>query len=205
MTFSNRLIVLDTETTGLDRHTHQPWEVAWCDITTAAAGHVPLSACPVHTLLLPHTLDAADPVSLEVGRYEDRCVGEPVPASAVRVLWARLGGDTDDRKRKPVIVGSNPGFDTAMLGGLFHRHGLDSSPWYQRSIDVSDMARFGLGWVSDSGLPLGMEPLTQRLGIDHEGAHTAAGDVAATCEVLLRLSGLLRERGVDPFPAPATP
>lgn len=197
----NRLIVLDTETTGLNAWRHQPWEVAWCDVTSAVTGDAPLDSLPVYTLLLPHSVEDANPISLEIGRYADRCTGEEASVEDVFDLWAALGGMVADNKRKPILVGSNPAFDAGMLGGLFHRHGLPSSPWYQRSTDVSDMARFGLGWVSDEGLPLGLGPLSERLGVVNHGAHTAAGDVRATSEVFLRLVEMLAGRGLALFPA----
>ena len=65
----NRLIVLDTETTGLDRFRHQPWEVAWCDITPAVRECASVDGLPVHTLLLPHSAEDADPAALRIGRY----------------------------------------------------------------------------------------------------------------------------------------
>ena len=185
----NRLIVLDTETTGLDRFRHQPWEVAWCDITPAVRECASVDGLPVHTLLLPHSAEDADPAALRIGRYEERCVGPIATSADVHALWETLGGTIEEPKRKPVIIGSNPGFDEAMLGGLFHRHGLPSDPWYQRPIDVSDIARFGMGWVSaTSRLPLGLGLLSERLGVTNSAEHTAAGDVRATCEVYLRLS-----------------
>lgn len=188
----NRLIVVDTETTGLDCVRHQPWEVSWCDITTAVTDAVPLSALPVHTLLLPHSTEGADPVALEIGRYDSRCVGRVASAAEVRDLWGVLGGDVDEPKRRPVVIGSNPGFDLAMLGGLFDRHGLSSGPSYQRPTDVSEIARWGLGWVSEnSHLPLGLGLLCDRLGVHNADAHTAASDVRATSEVYLRLTAMV--------------
>lgn len=197
----SRLIVLDTETTGLDRFRHQPWEVAWCDITPAVEGQAPLASLDVRTLLLPHTVEGADPEALRIGRYAERCTGTVATLDDVRVLWSTLGGDVADRKHKPIIIGSNPAFDQSMLGGLFHRHGLSSDPWYQRSTDVSDIARFGLGWVSEgSGLPLGLGRLSERLGVCNEDAHTAASDVRATCEVYLRLTQMLDDSRAVEYP-----
>lgn len=188
----NRLIVVDTETTGLDCFRHQPWEVAWCDITPAVIDGVSLSALPVQTLLLPHTTDGANPISLDIGRYDSRCVGPVATAAEVRDLWGLLGGDIQEPKRRPLVIGSNPGFDLAMLGGLFYRHGLSSGPSYQRSTDVSEIARWGLGWVSDnSHLPLGLGLLCERLGVCNEDAHTATSDVRATSEVYLRLTAMV--------------
>lgn len=190
----NRLIVLDTETTGLDQNRHQPWEVAWCDVTPAALDDHPLAELPVHTMLLPHTMEDADPVALEVGRYAERCTGSVATPDDVRELWGLLGGTVADPKQRPLVIGSNPGFDVGMLGGLFHRHGLDSAPAYQRCTDVSEIARWGLGWVSEgSHLPLGLGLLTERLGVSNVDAHTAASDVRATCEVYLRLTAMVAD------------
>lgn len=200
---ANRLIVLDTETTGLDQNRHQPWEVAWCDITPAVAGDAPLASLPVRTMLLPHTVEGADPVALEIGRYEERFVGEVATPDEVRDLWGLLGGDIPEPKRRPVVIGSNPGFDVGMLGSLFHRHGLYSNPAYQRCTDVSEIARWGLGWVSsESHLPLGLGLLTERLGVQNADAHTAASDVRATCEVYMRLTAMVAE--VHAAAAPTT-
>lgn len=184
---TRRLIVVDTETTGLDPHVHQPWEVAWCDITRAVTHDVPLSTCQTRVLHLPHSLRDADPVALRVGRYDERAGGlTSASPDAVHAMWRDLGGGAE-RPDKPVLVGSNPAFDAAMLGGLFHRSGLDVTPWHYRTLDVGDMAFWGLGWEDEHGAPLRLSALADRLGHVNGAAHTAAGDVATTAVVFVDL------------------
>lgn len=177
-----RMIVADVETTGLCPFTHQATEVAWWDSATDEYGE----------LVLPHTLDQADPMALEVQRYDERGVADLPHAtpSQVKDLWTLFGGETEDRAAKPILVGSNAGFDAAMLGGTFHRAGLaPSQPWYYRPLDVASIAQWGLGWVDDNGHPLKLFRLAERLDVTvpDNAAHTAIGDVRTTVQVLTRL------------------
>lgn len=183
-----RMIVLDVEATGLDPFVHQATEVAWWDSATGLEGE----------LVLPHTLDNADPVALTIQRYEERDVAAARQATQTEVtdLWEFLGGAVGDRYTKPVLVGSNIGFDAGMLGGTFHRAGLaPSQPWYYRPQDVASIARWGLGWTDDHGHPLNLLRLTQRLDVTvpDGAAHTALGDVRTTVQVLQRLRELIDE------------
>lgn len=184
----SRYIVVDTETTGLDRFVHQPWEVAWCDITQALTGQRDLDDLPIHEVRLPHTLDGADPVSLEISQYDARTADRAQAASAeqVRALWVDLGG-LDERRDKPVIIGSNPAFDQGMLSGLFHRHGLDTDPWYQRPIDIADIAYFAHG-ITKRGQRPGLSAIAEHLGLATPARHSAAGDVVTTAQALLALA-----------------
>lgn len=185
---AGRYIVLDTETTGLDPFVHQPWEVAWADVTDVLSGRARPDDVTIHEMRLPHCLDAADPVSLDIGRYAQRTSdGAPTATpEQVHALWVTLGG-LDDRAKKPTIIGSNPGFDQAMLGGLFHRQGLDSNPWYQRPLDIADVAYFGHGLSNDGARP-GLSWLADWLALDTPARHSAAGDVVTTVQALLALN-----------------
>lgn len=184
-----RMIVADVESTGLDPFVHQATEVAWWDSATGTYGE----------LVLPHTLDNADPLALEIQRYQERGIATARRANQCEVagLWGFLGGSIEDRYAKPVLVGSNAGFDAGMLGGTFHRAGFTpSQPWYYRPRDVAEIARSGLGWVDENGHPPNLKRLTERLDITvpDGAAHTAIGDVRTTVQILTRLLELVAER-----------
>ena len=51
-------VFVDVETTGLNEDVHQVFEVAWA-----------LDVGPVHSFTVPHTLDQADDMALEINRY----------------------------------------------------------------------------------------------------------------------------------------
>jgi len=59
-------------------------------------------------------------------------------------------------------------------------------------VDTRIVSRLVHGSLPDHTL----EALTGRLGITVEGRHSALGDARATAEVLVRLIGLLKQRGI---------
>lgn len=155
------LTVLDCETTGLNPHVHMPWEVSWWRD----------DADEPRTEILPHVLDHADPVALEIGRYHEREI-EPGWTTldrwqAVADLRVDLVGVT--------IVGCNPGFDMGMLAPL-----LRCQPWKYRPVNVADGAMWVFGWPEPRGLDKIVAELIDR-GYDVPMPdHSAEGDVRAT-------------------------
>lgn len=176
-------IVVDTETTGLCPFTHQATEVAWWNLATDEVGHMSLT----------HTLVDADPVALQVQHYEDRQSSLPHPD--LRRLWRTLGGTVADRHEKPSLIGCNVPFDAAMLQGTFHRAGFPAgAPWHYRLIDVSDAARYALGYANHRGQPMRLCELADAFEVEPGDPHTGMGDVLTTGRVFLCLRDLLAER-----------
>lgn len=156
------LAYVDTETTGLDARIHQPYEVC---IWRANAPD------PV-TLWLPHTLEFANQESLLIGGYWDRGAEGPWEAadggdSVTNLLIRLLRGAT--------LVGSNPGFDAAMLTRF-----IGTQVWHHRHINVADGAMYLFGWDRPKGLDVIRTELVARGHVIPEPDHTAEGDVRCT-------------------------
>ncbi|GAA1790397.1 hypothetical protein GCM10009795_040110 [Nocardioides hankookensis] len=160
---TRRLAFLDTETTGLDRVRHQVWEVAYA-----------IDDGPIVTLQLPHDLDHADPAALEINGYADR-------VGTVTLGWRQqLLADLDD----VILVGSNPGFDQAMLSKA-----LDAEPWHYRCIDAPAGVMWLLDWDEPRGLLSAAREMRGRGHTIPMPDHTAAGDVATTRAVYRAVRG----------------
>lgn len=155
------LCYIDTETTGLDPRIHQPYEVCFWREDEAQPT----------TYLLPHTLEHADPKALEIGRYFERGMPHAL-ATAGRALVVR---DLAEKLRGVTLVGSNPGFDAAMLTRF-----IGVPVWHHHMIDVAQAGTWLFGWDHTKGLGALAEFLR---GLGHkipEPDHTATGDVRAT-------------------------
>lgn len=161
----NQLCYVDTETTGLDYRVHQPYEVCtWLENEREPLTHS-----------LPHNLDNADPVALEIGRYHERgfqpwtSITDETKRRAWRcrdALTRRLTGVT--------VVAANPAFDTGMLSGF-----LGKAPWHHRTINISDVAMTIFDWDRPKGMSE-VQAAVRELGYDVPAPdHTAEGDVRA--------------------------
>ncbi len=152
------LCFIDTETTGLDPRIHQPYEVCiWREDEPE----------PV-TTHLPHTLDYADGIALNIGHYWERAM-EPFPGGPATVarLLPRLRGVT--------LVGSNPAFDAAMLTRF-----IGTPVWHHRMIDVAQAAMWVFDWYRPRGLADVAMVCRDRGFTIPEPDHTAEGDVRTT-------------------------
>lgn len=155
------LCFLDTETTGLNPAVHMPWEVCWWIE----------GADEPRTELLPHVLDFADPVALDMNRYHER---EIEPGWCVPERWQPVADLRVDLVGV-TIVGSNPGFDMGMLAPL-----LRCQPWHYRPLNIADGAMWIFGWDRPKGLAAIVAELIDR-GYDiPRPDHSAEADVRAT-------------------------
>jgi DNA polymerase III epsilon subunit-like protein len=167
------LIVVDTETTGLEAGHHELVQVAAVALdptTLVEIGHWASHIAPLHP---------------------ERASAKAMATNGLDLAWLATQPDTDTARRglttwlaqyraKPIPVGYNVGFD------LDH---LDAWPlvnvWSHRRIDVLQLTTTLLwrpGHVTDAKLPT----ITARLGIPH-AAHDALADARATAEVLRRI------------------
>ena len=159
------LIYLDTETTGLDPHQHQVWEIAW------AVDHG-----PVNVMQVRHSLDQADVVALRINKYVDRWT-EPAAGALEARLQKILKGAT--------LVCSNPSFDEAFL-----RERWREAPWHHRKIDIATYAMPALGLDR----PVGLAQIAERLGL-RAPDHTAEGDVLTLRACYVELAARYAEHG----------
>lgn len=193
---TRRLIVVDTETTSLDKNTAVILEIAAIDVES---GEVVADFVP-H--VEPETFEFADPEALAINRYFERrlfkrALSPDATAEAYEQLADALGGQT--------LGGANPAYDAAVLGREFRRVSrvqflnLQQEPWHYRLADLSAYAA-GVLELAPTETP-GLAKCCELLGVtlDGEHAHTALGDAEATAECFRRLELRILERH-DPVP-----
>lgn len=170
-TVSRHLIVVDTESNGLNPDVHEAVEVAWWNLTTDERGHF----IPNHDV--GQVLGNAEVAALQVNRYIDRIA----PRVGEQNAYASdaLAGGLCKQLEGQTLAGSNPAFDAAMLRKLFidlpYCRGYSPTPWHHRMFDLSAYAAGVLGLDE---LP-GLAKVCELLGIE-PGDHTAEADVTAT-------------------------
>lgn len=171
-----RLVVVDTETTGL--------EVAREDVIELAA----VKLGPSGELDRFHRyLGTAKPLgdfARAHGLTEELLARDGEPPE-------RVYADFLEFVRGCVLVGHNVGFDAAVLAPGVRRAGLE---WPQtRLYDTLDLSRRFL-----PGLPrYRLADVCAALGVKTAPSHRAADDVKATCGVLARLLPRVREGAAD--------
>jgi DNA polymerase-3 subunit epsilon len=169
---TRNIVVVDTETNGLDLKHHQAVEVAWWNLTTDERGVF----IPLHNQRM--VLHDADLPALRINGYIDRIADHMLAAHeserAIRNLYGELRGAT--------LAGSNPAFDAVMLAKLFRQlegrggpQALNNHPWHHRMWDLS---AYAAGVLRLDELP-GLAKVCELLGIK-PGDHTAETDVQAT-------------------------
>ena len=172
MSTALRHVVVDLETTVTDLH-HQATEAAWYDLDTDEHDQ----------FFVPHTLDRADPVALELTGYHTRIAGQPVDdGTKTRWMWEHLGGDG----AKVTIWGANPGFDQRFLMGMFTRAGLSSQPFHHRPLDPCQGAYWLFPDRFEFGETPGLKDVAELLRVPMSH-HEAMADVLTTVAVIRRM------------------
>lgn len=159
-----KVIVLDTETTGLNPDLHEVFEIAWS-----------VDFGPVQSVIVQHSLLHADPAALRINRYHERGLS---PASA-DPYSLNVEEDLRNVLRGATLLGANPDFDRGMLRARWR--GL--APWHHRALDVESQAALLFGWERPKGLMDVVLALRAEGYEIPEPDHTAAGDVATTIAV----------------------
>jgi DNA polymerase III subunit epsilon len=166
---ARRLIVCDTETTGLDSTRNDVVEIAYVVVGPYLPG------LPSADLFVPpHTTDNADPEALTIDVMYER----------TRRLHRVLASNT--------LAGANPSFDARFLSALFLRAGLDPEPWHHRLGDLSAYCAGVLG-IDPTNLP-GARQVAEFLGVVNDRPHTAAGDVITAARCFDRLRAIVAAR-----------
>jgi DNA polymerase-3 subunit epsilon len=187
------LIVVDTETTGLDVERHWVLEVAAINVTTGEELYF-VPALP------SGALDAADGKALKINGYFERGVyAHRLDADTAYNKWLQLWDMLDGN----TLAGSNPSFDAAMLNrsalffapkpkgvgyGAVENSPILPSPWHHRLADLSAYAAGAIG-IEPTALP-GLDVVCRSLHVEIDGAHSALGDARATAECFRRLAEL---------------
>lgn len=168
------IVVIDVETTSIDTKRAEILELAVRDFETGEQytwrfrprGPIDPGAQKVHGITMEHvvdcgTFDEANPRSPgNKGFLHDDCPG------------AVLG-------RAKVIVGYNLDFDLRVLDAELGRLGVT---WARSTMGVLVVDAYRLWQVQEKRRLV--DAVDRFLGVTHDTAHTAAGDVAATDEVL---------------------
>jgi DNA polymerase-3 subunit epsilon len=164
---TRKLIIVDTETNGLDPDRHIGVEVGWWDLSTGRRG----GFIPIHNVR--DTLATADIRALQLNRYIDRIATAPQDTrgeGAKELAWL-LDGNT--------IVGANPGFDEWVLRKMYAAleplEFFAPPEWHHRKWDIETYAAAVLGL---DYLP-GLAEICKILDVEMPD-HTAFGDVTAT-------------------------
>lgn len=176
----NRLVFVDTETTGLDPREHQVWEIAL--ILRNELG----MPDDEHVWQIRPDLDRADPVALEKSRFHERFL---VPDSHNAVKVMKDGGlwkmpihealfDIQDILRDSYMVGAVPSFDDAFLKALLRTFRIQ---WKHRLICVETLVAGAL----KQPVPLGLRKAAEAMGVKVDGdvLHTALGDARLARDV----------------------
>lgn len=173
-----QIVVVDTETNGLDPARHVAVEVAWINLTTGDSGVF----VPRHNV--SEVLAAADNQALQINRYVDRLALAKQDANGndAYQFAEQLHGNT--------LAGSNPTFDAAFLTEMYRRYddevdGPGQPGWHHRLLDLSAYAAGVLG-ISPAELP-GLSTVCDLLGVENVAPHTALEDAIATAECFRRL------------------
>jgi len=177
------MIVIDTETTGLDPHRHQMVSIAARHIDSGAVFSVyirlrpgvtvDLSAMMVHCLTAEELEARGVPESLAMLQFED---------------WLKGLGPQD-------WCGCNPQFDLGFLLAAFGRAGMRAS-LSRRPVCVQTLAwmahRMGkivLPWGGDGLCSRSLDSILKALGLSRRGAtHDAVEDVELTGTAFRRLT-----------------
>ncbi len=163
---ATRIVILDVETTGLDRERDDIIEVAIQEGLGRSA--------PVWVQRLRPLVPIAEDASAIHGITDEDVAGCPRLPEAAGEIRSRITGAT-------ALVGYNLSFDLGMLDGALRRHGLEP-------LDLSGIALIDPYRIWRRSEPRSLTGAFRRfVGGELTGAHGAAADARATGEVLVRM------------------
>lgn len=176
------LVVIDTETTGLEYDRHRMIQIG---VATVKGGRIvntwesKLRLIDGEVSEYAMQVNGLDPVELRSEKY-------PHPKTVLRHLQEHflLPG--------VILGGHNLSFDLGFLQAEFERHGLPK--WEGDFADSMALARALLPDISAS-----LESLTQYFNVKLTRHHDALADAVATAYVLVKLLALAEKRGLNPY------
>lgn len=177
---TRQLIVVDTETTGLDLNRAVVIELAAVNVTTGEEFYfVPF--------VDRHEFAKFDPAALTINRYFERRLYEQVSRDNKADLWKFvefIEGHT--------FAGSNPRYDAALIEKMLFDSGIET-PWHHRLADISPFAAGALG-LDPTDLP-GLARVCELLDVKNEDPHSAMGDARATAMCFRRVAEIQKNGG----------
>jgi DNA polymerase-3 subunit epsilon len=182
-----RLVVLDTEATGLDPAVDRPLTLAAVAVRDGSIDIGDRLELVFHGV---ETGEAATPIH---GLVPADLAGGLDEASAMERFLEFVGG--------AVVVGHHVAFDVALLEGAARRMHDGLRIWNAR-LDTGVLARrLEHGPRADTRRVDSLDALCARYGVPIAGRHTAAGDALATATLLMILLARAREVGIDSLDA----
>lgn len=189
----SRLLVIDTETGGIDPHTHSLLSLAavvWDD------GRLPASI----EILVAEPVISVHPEAMRINRIDLAVHGEKAlpPIEAVAALETFVRSEFRDefaRGERVVLAGHNVGFDVGFLKRLYRLAGADFGPTFShRTLDTAGILRFlTLAGIRESTAADSTTAFAEMgISIEDMARHTALGDAGATALLLTRLIEIAR-------------
>lgn len=171
------VVVLDTETTGLDARKARVVQVG----ALRLAGGGIVDGERFETLIDPGL--PIPPAATAVHGIADADVRD---APSFADAWPRL----ETYLGQSIVIGHTIGYDFTVIERELGRIG---TAWSRpRSLDLRMLAQIAVPTLADYAL----EHVCQALDVEIHGRHTAMGDAKATAEAFLRLVPLLRQRNI---------
>lgn len=199
------LAFVDTETTGLDRELHEPWEIA---IITRTDDGDDVEYC----WKMRPAMTSASPEGLRIGRYYARIgtlsLAEP-GVGAYAVEHPRYAGEVTEQTLVAadvarlldgrIIVGAVPDFDAEMLRRWLARNG-QCGTWHYHLCDVETLAAGALGMAP----PWNFDEILGQYGLTYREAdrHTALGDARMVRDLYDAVFGLVDRDHSEDYDGP---
>lgn len=168
------LVVIDTETSGLDPNVHEVIELAAVRLHPTTL-EVKAEHCEK---VVPQNIEKAEPKALQVNGYTPEKWADATPRRDALINFSRVC-------QNGVWVGHNAQFDRRFVMAAFWREKMPMP-----AMDYRQVCTVSMGWplVATGKLTsVSLENLCNYFGIDNTGAHSALVDVYRTIEVYRRL------------------
>jgi DNA polymerase-3 subunit epsilon len=178
-----RLIFVDTETTGLDPELHEVIEIAFVMADIRDGRLIVVDTW--ESKIKPEALERADPRALAVNGYCDEDWQDAPEAYHVwRSAWYRV------QDKRAMLCGHNVGFDVRFMIEAWKRHGHGRPAFDYRTIDTY---AYALPYLIDGRVDsISLSKVCEAIGIKTGRAHSAMADALASFELARRAMKAMR-------------